>query len=103
MRIKNIIKRKPRSSGWYKPTIQPDRELDLIDDTVLLMARCIRVMREGGVRFSGESYSALISDYSKCARLNWSLTPAQRLTAIGAISDKNLKESLIVILRNAAK
>jgi len=103
MRIKALLKKKNRSSGWYKPEITPDRKLDLLDDAVLSMARSIRWMNEHGVPFSSETYSALISDYSKCARLNWSLTPAQRLVALKVITARTSKASLAEVLRNASK
>ena len=89
--------------GWYKPISEPDRELDLIDDRVLFMARCIRVMKARGADFSSDSYAVLIKDYSRCAKANWALTPAQRVTAIVLLKYKAPETSLFEVLTEAAR
>lgn len=104
MRLNNILgKKKTRPTGWYKPDLTPDRKLDLVDDKVLAMARSIRWMNERGLPFSEATYSVLISEYSRCARLNWSLTPTQRLSAVKVLSTGKPSACLEEVLRQASK
>jgi hypothetical protein len=101
--ITSLVRKKNRSRNWYKPELQSDRKLDSIDHAVLSMARSIRWMNERAVPFAPESYKKLISDYSRCARLNWSLNPTQRLYALNALNDKTIKATLENVLTDASK